>query len=177
MLPYYIWTIGDPYVGCTDINECLSSSKNNCTQGLDCVNLDGVDGKFRCKCKPDQQCKHLNNYIYFKIIIKVHLCAYISDTVLPKAKHTLCSTIFNEFSETFCSIGEIKYTSNTALNPKSNMETGIVDLTPYKTSLNCNGKITVPTGSRILLKFESFKVIMNRVLGKCCKFSLFFLLL
>ena len=46
------------------------------------------------------------------------------------------------------------------------METGIVDLTPYKTNLNCNGKITVPTGSRILLKFESFYV-MNTYLEKC----------
>ena len=86
-------------------------------------------------------------------------CAYISDTLLPKAKHTLCSTIFNDFSDTFCQIGEIKYASNDALNSKSNMETGIVDLTPYKTNLNCNGKITVPTGSRILLKFESFYVM------------------
>ena len=50
------WTIGNPYEGCTDINECQSSSKNNCTQGLDCVNL---DGSFRCSCKSDQQCKYL----------------------------------------------------------------------------------------------------------------------
>ena len=54
------WTIGNPYEGCTDINECQSSSKNNCTQGLDCVNL---EGSFRCKCKPDQECKYLNKYI------------------------------------------------------------------------------------------------------------------
>ena len=84
---------------------------------------------------------------------------------MPKAKHTLCSTILNDFSDTFCQIGEIKYASNDALNSKSNMETGIVDLTPYKTNLNCNGKITVPSGSRILLKFESFYV-MNVYLEK-----------
>ena len=89
----------------------------------------------------------------------MQFCAYISDTLLPKAKHTLCSTIFNDFSDTFCGIGEIKYTSNNALNAKSNMETGIVDLPPYESNSNCNGKITVPTGSRILLKFESFEVI------------------
>ena len=50
--------IGDPYEGCTDIDECQSSSKNNCTQGLDCVNL---DGSFRCKCKTDQLCKHISS--------------------------------------------------------------------------------------------------------------------
>ena len=48
------WTIGNPYEGCTDINECQSSSKNNCTQELDCVN---IEGSFRCACKTDQQCK------------------------------------------------------------------------------------------------------------------------
>ena len=54
----YFSIIGDPYEGCIDIDECQSSSKNNCTQGLDCVNL---DPSFRCKCQTDQLCKHINS--------------------------------------------------------------------------------------------------------------------
>ena len=91
-------------------------------------------------------------------------CDYIiSDTLLPKAKHTLCSTIFNEFSEDFCSTGKIEYTSNRDWkgNAISKMETGIVDLPGYSNNENCNGGITVAAGSRILLKFESFEVRCN----------------
>ena len=85
----------------------------------------------------------------------------ISDTLLPKVKHTLCSNIFTGYSENFCSTGKIEYTTNTDSNANSNMETGIVDLPGYNNKLDCNGGITVAAGSRILLKFESFEVRCN----------------
>ena len=91
-------------------------------------------------------------------------CDYIiSDTLLPKAKHTLCSTIFTGYSENFCSTGKIQYTSNRKhlKFAISYMETGIVDLPGYNNNEDCNGGITVAAGSRILLKFESFEVRCN----------------
>ena len=64
----YFSILGDAYEGCTDIDECQSSTDLCTARELDCVN---TDGSFICDCIPDQQCKHINKEIptYFKIMI------------------------------------------------------------------------------------------------------------
>ncbi|KAM3932726.1 uncharacterized protein RB166_005749 [Leptodactylus fuscus] len=40
---------GDPYIFCTDINECASPSANNCTSTAICIN---TNGSYDCECLP-----------------------------------------------------------------------------------------------------------------------------